>query len=112
MAESSSSQKLLGHNLKRMRTILQLSQLKLAEKCDLSTNFVSELEGGKAWVSAETLDRIASTLGVSPHVLFQPLAPQESPNVDEILLRCIRILENSSSQAMTEIHKELQRLRD
>ena len=112
MGSSSNSQNLLGQNLKRLRASLKLSQLKLAERCELSTNFISELEGGKAWVSAETLDRIAATLCVAPHVLFQPLAPPESPNVDEVLSRCIIILENSGSRAITEIQKELQKLRD
>lgn len=105
MARDASST-LLAFNLKRLRGIAGLSQAKLAEKADLSTNFISELEGEKVWVSAATLDRIASALGVKPHSFFLP-AGSEPTGTDELLLKCLRIFEESSDKAIAEIRAKL-----
>jgi len=42
-----------------------LSQEKLAEKADLSTNFISDIECGKVNISLDALVRIANALKVT-----------------------------------------------
>ena len=109
MAEHESSHRLLAQNLKRIRNLTGLSQNKLAEKCDLSTNFISELEGEKVWVSADTLDRIASALGIRAYTLFIPSdLPQTS--FQELLLKSVRIFEEGSARALVEIKAELAKI--
>ena len=105
MARDSSSH-LLAHNLKRLRGLVGLSQAKLAERCDLSTNFISELEGKKVWVSSETLDRIAAALGVQTHSLFLPSDTQAS-EAEEVLLRCLQIFETRSKETIAEVRAEV-----
>ena len=109
MAGDRTALQLLSRNLKKLRGLVGLSQLKLAEKCNLSTNFISELEGEKAWVSAETLDRLASALGVQLHSLFAPddLLPTDT---ELSLQRCLTILERHSEQALSEVRAELARV--
>ena len=62
---------ILGNNIKRCRLKNNLSQLALAEKVDISTNFLSDIERCKAWVSPNTLVKLASVLDIEPYELFK-----------------------------------------
>jgi transcriptional regulator with XRE-family HTH domain len=62
---------ILGSNIKRCRLKNNLSQLALAEKLDISTNFLSDIERCKAWISPNTLVKLASVLDVEPYELFK-----------------------------------------
>jgi transcriptional regulator with XRE-family HTH domain len=62
----------LSANVKRFRKRRQWSQANLAEAVDISTNFLSEIETGKGWVSPLTLVRIADALCVEVYDLFKP----------------------------------------
>jgi len=62
---------ILGNNIKRCRLKNNLSQLSLAEKVDISTNFLSDIERSKAWVSPTTLVKLASVLKIEPYELFK-----------------------------------------
>jgi len=63
---------LLSLNIKRFRSRRGWSQAKLAEKLDISTNFLSDIETTKGWVSPLTLVKLASTLNVEVYELFKP----------------------------------------
>jgi len=63
---------ILSSNIKRCRLNKNLSQLAMAEKLNISTNFLSDIERCKAWVSPNTLVKLASVLGVEPFELFKP----------------------------------------
>ncbi|MDR0512719.1 MAG: helix-turn-helix domain-containing protein [Treponema sp.] len=63
---------ILSSNIKRCRSNKNLSQLVLAEKLNISPNFLSDIERCKAWVSPNTLVRLASVLDVEPFELFKP----------------------------------------
>ncbi|MDR3337240.1 MAG: helix-turn-helix domain-containing protein [Treponema sp.] len=62
---------ILSSNIKRGRTRANMSQTALAEKLDISTNFLSDIERGKAWISPLTLVKIASALHIEPYELFK-----------------------------------------
>jgi transcriptional regulator with XRE-family HTH domain len=62
---------ILSNNIKRCRLKNNLSQLALAEKLDISTNFLSDIERCKAWVSPNTLIKLAAVLDVEPYELFK-----------------------------------------
>ena len=62
---------ILSNNIKRSRARENLSQIALAEKLDISTNFLSDIERCKAWVSPNTLVRLAAVLNVEPYELFK-----------------------------------------
>lgn len=63
---------LLSANIKRFRNRRGWSQAKLADKLDISTNFLSDIETTKGWVSPLTLVKIASALNVEVYELFKP----------------------------------------
>ena len=63
---------LLSRNIKRFRNRLGLSQLHLALELEISATFLSDIETGKKWVSAQTLSQIAQTLKIEVYELFKP----------------------------------------
>jgi len=63
---------LLSINIKRFRNRRGWSQAKLAEKLDISTNFLSDIETTKGWVSPLTLIKLATALNVEVYELFKP----------------------------------------
>ncbi|MCL2044157.1 MAG: helix-turn-helix domain-containing protein [Treponema sp.] len=62
---------ILGNNIKRCRLKINLSQMSLAEKVDISTNFLSDIERCKAWISPKTLVKLAAVLNIEPYELFK-----------------------------------------
>ena len=63
---------LLSVNIKRFRNRRGWSQAKLAEKLDISTNFLSDIETKKGWVSPLTLVKLAAALDIEVYELFKP----------------------------------------
>lgn len=61
---------LFGHNLKRFRKEKDISQMQLAEKADLTFNFINDIENGKKWISPNTLAKLSSALDVQPYHFF------------------------------------------
>jgi len=53
----------MGSKLKRLRLTRGYTQEELADRCDLSRSFISQLESDKVSPSVETLERILRVLG-------------------------------------------------
>jgi transcriptional regulator with XRE-family HTH domain len=63
-------QSLFIENLRRNRVLCGLSQAELAERCNLSTNYISELEAGRRFPSAEKLQAFCDVFNIQPSELF------------------------------------------
>ena len=61
---------LFSRNLKRLRGIANLSQVNLAAEANLTHNFINDIENGKKWVSAETIEKLAIALKAEPYQFF------------------------------------------
>jgi transcriptional regulator with XRE-family HTH domain len=61
---------LLAQNIKKYRSALGLSQAKLAEKMDTSTNYIGLLEIKQRFPSPEMMERLANALGIDTTELF------------------------------------------
>ena len=57
-------------NLKYFRKKNGISQMKLAELCDLSSGYISEIEAAKKFPTDKTIDKIANALNVKIYQLF------------------------------------------
>ncbi len=53
------------NNIKLIRNRLKMSQKELAEKANITPPYLYDLENGRRGAKQETLERIASVLGVS-----------------------------------------------
>ncbi|MDR2491059.1 MAG: helix-turn-helix transcriptional regulator [Spirochaetaceae bacterium] len=70
---------LLAQNIKKYRSALGLSQAKLAEKVDTSTNYIGLLEIKRKFPSPEMMERIAAALGIdTPELFHKELASLEA----------------------------------
>jgi transcriptional regulator with XRE-family HTH domain len=64
--------RLLAFNIKQSRIKLGLTQTKLAEKADASTQYIAMIELGRKFPSLDLLDRIAAALEIDNLELFTP----------------------------------------
>jgi transcriptional regulator with XRE-family HTH domain len=59
-------------NIKRYRSYRRWTQAQLAEKLDISVNFLCDIENGKRWISPASMVKIACILNIEPFELFKP----------------------------------------
>ena len=70
---------ILQANIRRYRDYRKWTQAQLAEKLDISINFLSDIENGKKWISPETMVKFASAFKIEPFELLKPADTPESP---------------------------------
>lgn len=75
---------LLGKKIREERTKQRYSQASLAEKLDISTNFLGQIERGERKPSVETLVRLSDVLGSSLDYLL--LDDSRTKNPQEYLI--------------------------
>jgi len=63
--------KILGANIKYYRFSIGYTQEQLAEKCDLSPRYISDIENAKGNIRIDTLENIAKYLKVEPYLLIK-----------------------------------------
>jgi len=106
---------LLAENVKKYRNKRGWNQLHLAEKLDISANFLSEIETGKGWVSPLTLSKLATVLEIEVFELFKPLS-QKNTTKDEIntekMKRFTRDLIEALGVSVAEVAKDLNKTVD
>jgi transcriptional regulator with XRE-family HTH domain len=101
-------------NIKRFRSRKGLSQEKLAEKMEISTNYLSDIETGKGWVSPFSLIKLANALEIEVFELFKPpeTVPESAAEVinaylDDFSLSLRNSFEKSIEQSLRKIKKSL-----
>ena len=65
-------QKILGDNLRFYRQKQKLSQKTLAEKSDLSSNFIGQIERGIKFPSPDKIEALARAMDIESFQLFIP----------------------------------------
>jgi len=63
---------ILSSNIRDYRLRNKLSQAALAEKADISINFLSDIETGKKWPSPRTLIKLAKVFSIEVYELLKP----------------------------------------
>ena len=106
---------ILAQNIKIHRQKLGLTQSELAEKADISTNFMGMIEQKRKFPAPEILDRIAAALEIetnelfsaptSPHIELEKLHKEILANLDrsigEAVYRAIK--EQTKGDKITEL---------
>jgi transcriptional regulator with XRE-family HTH domain len=93
---------ILSQNIKRYRQSRDLSQADLAEKLDISVNFLCNIENGNRWFSPQTLVKFAAVLNIEPYELFKP-AETISPEMPLILNKCLDEAVVAVTQALNQV---------
>lgn len=81
---------LFGKNLRRIRQEQDLTQEALADRCNISVPYVSNLERGLKNPSLDLIQRLAKGLGVSPIRLFA-IPELTGTDTDEILALLVNV---------------------
>lgn len=68
----STIRKVLGANVRYYRFVIGYTQEQVAEKCNLSPRYVSDIENAQGNISVDTLESIAKVLKVESYLLIKP----------------------------------------
>ena len=69
---ANSTSEIFRNNLKYYRTKRGYTQEKLSEICDISTDYLSQIERGKRTPSFKRMELIAKALDIEVYKLFMP----------------------------------------
>ena len=72
MRKARDLRKTLSQNIRNARSVLHISQAKLAESADISVSHIVDIEYCKTWVSDKTLNNIAKALNLEAYELLIP----------------------------------------
>ena len=76
----------LGQAIKTLRVKQGLTQAKLAELCDMSTNQICSLETGKAYPPVATVKRLCGAFGVpQSYLLVASIEEEDFPEEKRVL---------------------------
>ncbi len=70
---TNSTNEIFRKNLKFYRNQMGYTQEKLSEICNISTDYLSQIERGKRTPSFKRMDLIAQALNIEVYRLFQPI---------------------------------------
>jgi transcriptional regulator with XRE-family HTH domain len=100
---------ILANNLKAYRRKNGVSQAKLAEKAEISTQYIAMIELSRQFPTPEVLDKIAKALGIEAYELFAvPPSPENAMErlhkdiIKEIREVIVEVLES----ALSDKHKD------
>ena len=91
-------------NIKRYREYRKWTQAQLAEKLNISINFLSDIENGKKWISLKSMVKIASVLNIEPFELLKP-ADAARPDVSAFFSRYNDEVVQAVSESLDRIYK-------
>ena len=86
--DEASLRSILSQNIRRHRQRKGWSQEKLAEKMEISTNYLSDIERKRGWVSPFSLAKLANALEIEVFELFKPEETAPADVIDTIN-RCL-----------------------
>jgi len=94
-----------AENIKKFRNKRGWNQLLLAERLEISSNFLSEIETGKGWVSPLTLVKLANVLEINVFELFIPIDVKNTAlNENEKMKRFAKDLALALEVSTTEVN--------
>ena len=92
---------LISNNVKRLRSLHNISQLSLALNAGLTHNFINDIENCKKGVSANTLAKLSNALNVEPYQFF---LPEGLPNDDVTLY--VNDINNSLQKTINDLAEQ------
>ena len=98
---------ILSHNIKLYRGNHGWSQADLAEKSNISINFLSHIERGLKWPYPDTLVRIARALEIEEFELFQ----RKKPLIDDTAILLERLIKDITISVNDSIGKTYRQYR-
>lgn len=102
---------ILARNIKMAREKLGISQQELAERAELSTGHVNDVEQARKWVSAESLEQLADALFLEPFMLLLPPDYSREGDAFTLLTEYAASVRESVDGALDRLLEQTQRRR-
>lgn len=97
---------LLASNIRLARERLGYSQQRLAEAAHISPGHMNDIEQARKWVSAETLNNLASALMTEPWMLLLPKDQARLRYDNDLLMSFTAILQKNFGRLITTSWEE------
>ena len=105
---------ILSSNIRQYRLRGKWSQAVLAEKADISINFLSDIENGKKWPSPRTMIKFAKAFNLEVYELLKPetMLPDDTGQVvskytEEVLKAINQSVGNIQNKYMTKLRRQV-----
>jgi transcriptional regulator with XRE-family HTH domain len=99
-----------AQNLRVLRRHHNLSQMQLAQKCDVSMKFIQQLEAGRQFAAPRNLERIAEVLEVEPYQLI--MAPSSTATSPTDKHRALSMLDRLERELIRDVRKRIESVRE
>jgi len=103
---------LFGKKLKDLRKKRGLTQEKFAEMVDLETGSIGMIEIGQRAASFETIDKIASSLGINYYELFDFEELETQNTIEKAIIKEINKLDEKTLKFILKFIKDISKLID
>ena len=90
----------IGSRIRERREILKLTREELAEKAELSFQFLAEIESGKKSMTTNTLAKLVPALGVSADYLLFGSTEKPEPTKIDIMLASLTAREREYAEKL------------
>jgi transcriptional regulator with XRE-family HTH domain len=100
-------QELLGKRIRGLRNKAGLTIAQLAEKANLSDNFIGCIERGERSPTLKTLEKVASALGVEIADLFVFSPKKKLSDAEEIKIRVEKLIEEKDDRTLQLVSRIL-----
>lgn len=97
--------KIVGQRIRNYRTQQHLSQETLAEKANLHSTYIGQLERGEKNATLESIEKITSALKISMSQLFENIDISENSN--NIPSKCYELIASKSVVEQEHLYKLL-----
>ena len=101
----------LGLQIQKLRKIRGITQEQLAERINMDPANVSNIERGKRFMTAETLEKIADVLNVSVNELFSFDEYSSREYIEKYLTKEIKLLNDAELNYLYKTVEVLKKLR-
>jgi DNA-binding XRE family transcriptional regulator len=108
--ESDKLRKILSSNVKKHRKKLGLSQEKLAETANLSSQTINDIEGCRMWVSDKTIIKLATVFNIEAYQLLVPVGQSENQDIGQSVKD--KLLLDLEAKIVGTIHREFEGIRE
>jgi len=99
------ARKLFGTRIRSLRTRLNLTQDQLAERMEMSAQYLSNIERGRENPTFDTLVKLAKALEIEPWEMF--VFDPESPDTAFLRKKLNLLLEEADDERLRRIMKAL-----
>ena len=93
--------KQLGKRIQYLRKQRGFSQEKFAEAINIATTSLSYIETGRGFMTLSTLEKMANTLNVEPHEIFQFISLQSNEDMFNYLNQKINSIKEDNEKLKT-----------